>query len=33
VIVSLGGAGDVLVFCGIPTGGVHFILDVVGYFE
>jgi hypothetical protein len=32
-IVTLGTDGVVAVRCGMPTGGVHFILDVVGYFD
>jgi streptogramin lyase len=32
-VVSLGAAGDVTVFAGQPSGTVHFILDVNGYFQ
>ncbi|HWM92073.1 MAG TPA: PQQ-dependent sugar dehydrogenase [Thermoanaerobaculia bacterium] len=32
-ILPLSDAGTVAVFCGIPSGSVHFVLDVVGYFE
>jgi uncharacterized repeat protein (TIGR01451 family) len=33
VLVGLGAAGDLSVFCGQGTGSVHFVLDVNGYFE
>jgi biotin transporter BioY len=32
-VLALGVAGNLSVFCGIPSGDVHFVLDVTGYFE
>jgi len=32
-VLALGTAGNLSVFCGIPSGSVHFVLDVTGYFE
>ena len=32
-VVPLGVAGDIAVFAGLPSGTVHFILDINGYFE
>jgi hypothetical protein len=32
-IIYLGVAGDARVFCGQPSGAVHFVLDVNGYFQ
>jgi glucose/arabinose dehydrogenase len=32
-VVTLGAAGEVVVRCGMASGGVHFILDVTGFFE
>jgi hypothetical protein len=32
-IVTLGPSGDIAVACGQPSGTVHFILDVSGYFQ
>ncbi|HET9229282.1 MAG TPA: hypothetical protein VFR31_21565, partial [Thermoanaerobaculia bacterium] len=32
-LIELGPAGDFLVFAGIPSGSVHLIVDVTGYFE
>jgi glucose/arabinose dehydrogenase len=31
--VTLGPAGDLVVRCALASGGVHFILDVTGYYE
>jgi glucose/arabinose dehydrogenase len=31
--VTLGPAGTILVRTGMPSGGVHFVLDVTGYFD
>jgi glucose/arabinose dehydrogenase len=31
--VALGPGGDFAVYCGMASGGVHFILDVTGYYE
>lgn len=32
-VLTLGAAGDLVVRCAMASGGVHFILDVTGYFE
>jgi hypothetical protein len=32
-VLPLGTGGDVAVFCGIPSGNVELILDIVGYFD
>lgn len=32
-VLPLGALGDLTVFCGMPSGTVHFILDVNGYFQ
>jgi hypothetical protein len=32
-IVTLGPGGEFVVRCIMPSGGVHFFLDVNGYFE
>jgi len=32
-VVTLGPSGDISVACGQPSGTVHFILDVAGYFR
>jgi glucose/arabinose dehydrogenase len=32
-VLPLGAGGDVAVFCGIPSGSVELILDIVGYFD
>jgi hypothetical protein len=32
-IVSLGGSGDVALYSGQPSGSVHVVVDVTGYFE
>jgi len=32
-VLTLGPSGDIAVACGQPSGTVHFILDVSGYFQ
>lgn len=32
-VLALGVAGNLSVFCGMPSGSVDFVLDVTGYFE
>jgi hypothetical protein len=32
-LLSLGVAGNLSVTCGIPSGTVHLVIDVTGYFE
>jgi len=33
VVVTLGIVGDVRIFCGQPSGAVHVVLDINGYFQ
>ena len=33
VVLGLGAAGGLTVYCGMTTGTTHFVLDVTGYFE